>query len=94
MPRPRVRHGLCLFFPRTPGFPCFPVTDLGPLPVQTHHAVRPTIQMEVVMQRTMEKKMYVRPVVEDFGTVTDLTATGQTNPGSDFKGGSAASQGG
>jgi hypothetical protein len=36
---------------------------------------------------------YEAPELEEFGTVTDLTETGQTKPGSDGKGGSAASQG-
>ena len=40
-----------------------------------------------------ELKEYSRPSIEDFGTVTDLTATGITQPGTDAKGGSAASQG-
>jgi hypothetical protein len=40
-----------------------------------------------------QKKQYRKPEIQDFGTVTDLTATGKTNPGPDAKGGSAASQG-
>lgn len=41
----------------------------------------------------MQKKPYRKPNVEDWGTVTDLTATGKTNPGPDQKEGSAASSG-
>ena len=41
----------------------------------------------------MEKKNYTKPVVRDWGTVSELTATGQTMPGSDAKSGSAQSQG-
>jgi hypothetical protein len=51
-------------------------------------------QQEIHMKRSTEKRSYVRPAIEDFGNVVDLTATGQTNPGSDTKGGSAASEGG
>ena len=40
-----------------------------------------------------EKKQYQKPEVQDWGTVTDLTATGTTQSGPDAKGGSAASQG-
>jgi hypothetical protein len=40
-----------------------------------------------------EKKMYQTPVIEDWGAVTDLTATGKTKPGDDGKGGSASSKG-
>jgi len=43
--------------------------------------------------RNPEKKQYRKPEVQDWGTVTDLTATGLTNPGPDAKAGSAASQG-
>ncbi|MFQ5680297.1 MAG: hypothetical protein ACE5HP_12670 [Gemmatimonadota bacterium] len=43
------------------------------------------------MQRP--KKPYRSPEIIDWGTVTDLTATGKTRPGSDLKAGSAASQG-
>jgi hypothetical protein len=41
----------------------------------------------------MEKKTYSEPDVTDFGTVTDLTETGLTNPGGDGKQGSSPSQG-
>ena len=41
----------------------------------------------------MEKRNYTKPVVRDWGTVSELTATGLTNPGSDAKSGSAQSQG-
>lgn len=34
------------------------------------------------------KKEYRKPEVEDWGTVTDLTAVGNTNDGPDIKGGS------
>jgi hypothetical protein len=40
-----------------------------------------------------EKKMYQTPVIEDWGAVTDLTATGTTQTGADAKAGSVASQG-
>lgn len=40
-----------------------------------------------------EKKQYRKPEVQDWGTVTDLTATGTTNPGGDAKGGSVSSRG-
>ena len=39
------------------------------------------------------KKEYNKPSIEDFGTVTELTATGLTNPGGDGKSGSVASRG-
>ena len=42
----------------------------------------------------MKKKRYEKPQVREWGTVADLTATGQTQAGDDCKGGSAASQGG
>ena len=45
------------------------------------------------MDNTTEKKVYVRPSIEDHGKVADLTATGITTGGDDAKGGSAASQG-
>jgi hypothetical protein len=41
----------------------------------------------------MEKKRYETPRIKDWGTVAELTATGQTMPGDDAKSGSAASQG-
>jgi hypothetical protein len=43
--------------------------------------------------RKQEKKQYRTPEVQDWGTVTELTATGQTQPGPDAKEGSASSQG-
>ena len=39
------------------------------------------------------KKPYEKPQVRDWGTVAELTATGQTKPGGDMKSGSVASQG-
>ncbi len=42
----------------------------------------------------MDKKQYEAPQIRDWGTVSELTATGQTNPGADAKNGSASSQGG
>ncbi len=42
----------------------------------------------------MEKKNYTKPIVRDWGTVSELTATGMTMPGQDAKQGSAMSQGG
>jgi hypothetical protein len=42
---------------------------------------------------TDQKKPYVRPSVDDHGTVTDLTAVGQTNPGTDARDGSVHPQG-
>lgn len=36
----------------------------------------------------MDKKEYSQPKLVTWGTVTDLTQTGSTNPGGDFKGGS------
>lgn len=45
------------------------------------------------MERKEKKREYRKPEIRDWGTVTDLTATGQTNPGSDNKEGSAASEG-
>lgn len=44
--------------------------------------------------KNANKKQYRKPEVQDWGTVTDLTATGQTHPGADGKAGSASSQGG
>jgi hypothetical protein len=41
----------------------------------------------------MKKKEYRAPEIKSWGTVAELTATGMTNPGSDAKSGSAASQG-
>ena len=41
----------------------------------------------------MSKKTYSTPEVTDFGTVADLTQTGNTNAGGDTKGGSRPSQG-
>lgn len=40
-----------------------------------------------------EKKRYQKPELQDWGTVRELTATGQTNPGGDAKQGSVASRG-
>lgn len=40
-----------------------------------------------------EKKTYRKPEIREWGTVSDLTATGETNPGDDSKDGSAASEG-
>ena len=45
------------------------------------------------MDKMTEKKAYVRPSIEDHGKVADLTATGGTNPGADYKGGSVATPG-
>ena len=39
------------------------------------------------------KKRYTRPEVEDFGTVTELTGAGGSQPGTDFKDGSGPAQG-
>jgi hypothetical protein len=39
------------------------------------------------------KKEYRKPSIEDFGAVTELTATGLTNPGGDGKSGSVNSNG-
>lgn len=39
------------------------------------------------------KEPYRAPELQEWGSVADLTATGQTRSGSDAKGGSAASQG-
>jgi hypothetical protein len=41
----------------------------------------------------MEKKDYTQPELRTWGTVTDLTKTGLTNPGADGKSGSRPSQG-
>lgn len=41
----------------------------------------------------MQKKEYQKPEIKSWGTVADLTATGETRPGSDTKGGSASSMG-
>ncbi len=43
--------------------------------------------------KTPEKKQYRKPEVQDWGTVTDLTATGGTREGPDQKSGSVSSQG-
>ena len=45
------------------------------------------------METKHTRRTYTPPSVQDFGTVTDLTATGITQPGADAKGGSAASRG-
>ena len=39
-------------------------------------------------QKSASKQVYVKPVIEDHGSVTDLTSVGKTNPGGDAKGGS------
>lgn len=39
------------------------------------------------------KKAYAKPMIQDHGSVTELTRTGCTNPGSDAMYGSVASQG-
>ena len=39
-------------------------------------------------QKSESKKVYVKPVIEDHGSVTDLTSVGQTNPGGDMRQGS------
>jgi hypothetical protein len=44
--------------------------------------------------RNPEKKQYRKPEVQDWGTVRDLTATGNTQSGPDAKEGSTSSQGG
>lgn len=41
----------------------------------------------------MEKKDYTAPELVTWGTVADLTQTGQTNPGDDGKTGSRPSNG-
>jgi hypothetical protein len=40
-----------------------------------------------------EKRAYTTPSIQEWGTVQELTQTGQTNPGNDAKEGSVASQG-
>ena len=46
------------------------------------------------MDKMTEKKVYVRPSIEDHGKVADLTATGNTNKTyADIKGGSVATPG-
>lgn len=45
------------------------------------------------MDRIDSKKAYTAPELKDFGKVSALTQTGRTRPGTDAKGGSAASQG-
>ncbi|CAN5573991.1 hypothetical protein BH20CHL7_BH20CHL7_03410 [soil metagenome] len=44
--------------------------------------------------QTTQDETYTEPKLEEWGTVADLTQTGLTRPGTDAKGGSAASQGG
>ena len=39
------------------------------------------------------KKTYEPPQLKEWGTVADLTQTGQTMPGQDMKAGSSTSQG-
>jgi hypothetical protein len=41
-----------------------------------------------------QKKDYAKPELKELGSVAELTQTGQTMPGMDGKGGSAASRGG
>ncbi len=41
----------------------------------------------------MDRKPYMRPELIEWGTVTQLTATGLTNPGNDMKSGSRTSVG-
>lgn len=41
-----------------------------------------------------QKKDYNAPEIRDLGSVTDLTQTGNTHPGTDGKGGSSTSNGG
>ena len=43
--------------------------------------------------KNTQKKQYRKPEVQDWGTVTDLTATGSTQSGPDAKDGSVASMG-
>ena len=45
------------------------------------------------MDKMTEKKVYVRPSIEDHGKVADLTATGITTGGGDAKNGTAMSNG-
>lgn len=40
-----------------------------------------------------QREQYEEPKVEEWGSVTDLTQTGGTNPGGDGKSGSVDSQG-
>jgi len=47
----------------------------------------------MIMVKLSEKKVYVRPSIEDHGKVAEVTATGLTNPGGDAKSGSVASKG-
>ena len=44
-------------------------------------------------KRTEAGEEYHPPKLEELGSVADLTQTGRTHPGSDAKGGSAASSG-
>ena len=39
------------------------------------------------------KKLYRSPQLKEWGTVSDLTGTGNTHPGGDLKGGSVLSPG-
>lgn len=41
----------------------------------------------------MQKNQYTKPIVRVLGSVSDLTRTGETNPGGDGKTGSVASNG-
>lgn len=44
-------------------------------------------------QKSDSKQVYVKPVVEDHGSVIELTAVGKTNPGSDMHMGSVMAPG-
>jgi hypothetical protein len=55
---------------------------------------RETQRVEImIMVKLSQKKVYVRPSIEDHGKVAEVTATGLTKPGGDAKSGSVASQG-
>ncbi len=47
--------------------------------------------MDPIVEETLEG--YSEPKLEEWGTVTDLTQTGLTQPGADAKQGSSASSG-
>ena len=49
--------------------------------------------MEKRMPQTTNKKSYTAPHLKPWGTVADLTQTGQTHPGGDAKAGSVLSKG-
>lgn len=44
-------------------------------------------------QKSASKQAYVKPVIEDHGSVTDLTSVGETNPGADMRQGSVMAPG-